>query len=131
MRSTHNTIRALAIGIGLTLLVITGTAAMLAVFSGPAPATDIYRRFAITPTFAPTTHQATGHDTVLYEPVVLANGRVQWVLTEEPDTSSIYSGAARTVSYTLVVKPTGLSLAVKNCDRSTNNAYNIACNLVS
>jgi hypothetical protein len=128
MRSTHNTIHALAIGIGLTLLVITGTAAMMAAFSGPAPTTDIYRRVAITPAFEPTTHQATGHDTVLYQPVVLANGRVQWVLTEEADTSS---DTDRTVSYTLVVKPAGLSKAVKNCNRSANNAYDIACNLVS
>lgn len=130
MRSTHNTIRALAIGIGLTLLVITGTAAMMAAFASPAPATDIYRRVAITPTFEPITHQATGQDTVLYEPVVLANGRVQWVLTEAPDTASIYADAARTVSYTLVVKPAGLSKAVKNCNRSTSNAYDIACHLV-
>lgn len=131
MRSTHNTIRALAIGIGLTLLVITGTAAMMAVFSGPAPTTDIYRRVAITPAFEPATHQATGHDTVLYEPVVLANGRVQWVLIDEPDSASIYAGPARSVSYTLVVKPAGLSKAVKNCNRSSRNAYDIACNLVS
>lgn len=117
-------------GIGLTLLVITGTAAMMAVFSGPAPATDIYRRVAITPTFEPTTHQVTGQDTVLYEPVVLADGRVQWVLSEAPDTASIYADAARTVSYTLVIKPAGLSKAVKNCNRLTSTTYDIACNLV-
>ncbi|MES2953822.1 MAG: hypothetical protein V4711_00135 [Pseudomonadota bacterium] len=131
MRSTHNTIRALAIGIGLTLLVITGTAAMMAAFSGPAPATDIYRRVAITPPLDATTHQATGHDSVLYERVVLADGRVQWVLTQEPATSSIYSGTATSLSYTLVAKPAGLSKAVKNCNRSADNAYDIACNLVS
>ncbi|GAB3470726.1 hypothetical protein GCM10011496_04440 [Polaromonas eurypsychrophila] len=131
MRSTHNTIRALVIGIGLTLLVITGTAAVMAAFSAPAPATHIYRRVAVTAPLPPTTHQAIGHDTVLYEPVVLVNGRVQWVLSGEPDSSSIYSSAARTVSYTLVVKPTGLSKAVKNCSPPTNHAYDIACNLVS
>ncbi len=131
MRSTHNTIRALAIGIGLTLLVITGTAAMMAAFSGPPPATDIYRRVAVTPSFEPATHQATGHDSVLYQPVTLANGRTQWVLTEAPATSPSYSGAVTNVSYTLVVKPAGLSKAVKNCNRSSRNAYDIACNLVS
>lgn len=130
MRSTHNTIRALAIGIGLTLLVITGTAAMMAAFSSPAPATDIYRRVAITPTVEQPTHQATAHDSVLYEPVVLADGRVQWVLTEAPATASISPDAVKTVSYALVVKPAGLSKAVKNCNRSTSNAYDIACNLV-
>ena len=130
MRSTHNTIRALALGIGLTLLVVTGTAAMLAVFSSPAPATTIHPRVAIAAPLPPTTPQAIGHDTVLYERVV-ANGRVQWVLTDEPDRSTIYSSAARNVSYTLVIKPSGLSKAVKNCNRSTSNAYDIACHLVS
>lgn len=151
MRSTHNTIRALVIGIGLTLLVITGTAAMMAAFSGTVPAPGMYRRVAISPTFEPAAYRATGHDTVLYERVVLADGRAQWMLTEEPGTSlstlpqgeepattvannttpSIYAGAARAVSYTLVVKPTGLSKAIKNCIHSTYDVYDIACTTVS
>ena len=155
MRSTHNTIRALAIGIGLTLLVVTGTAAMMAAFSGPSPAKDIYRRAAAAPVVESATHMATGHDTVLYERVVLADGRTQWVLTEEPDTSlatmarsansapaamlannnnsssTIYSGSVRAVSYTLVVKPSGLSKPVKSCSRSAYDAYDIACNTLS
>jgi hypothetical protein len=150
MRSTHNTIRAFVIAIGLTLLVVTGTAAMMAAFSTTPPATDVYRRVALTPTFEPATRVATGHDSVLYERVVLADGRVQWVLTEEPgtslatlaqqaapaaaqdnNTSGIFSGAARTVSYTLVVKPAGLSKAIKNCSRSAYVAYDIACNTLS
>lgn len=157
MRSTHNTIRALSIGIGLTLLVVTGTAAMMAAFSGPSPAKDIYRRAAVAPVVESATHMATGHDTVLYERVVLADGRTQWVLTEEPDTSlaimaksansapeatlannnnnnsspTIYSGSVRAVSYTLVVKPSGLSKPVKSCSRSAYDAYDIACNTLS
>ena len=150
MRSTHNTIRALAIGIGLTLLVVTGTAAMMAAFSSPAPATDAYRRVAAAPAIETARHMATGHDTVLYERVVMADGRSQWVLVDEPatslavlarrgdpavltadHTSTIYSGAAPTVSYTLVVKPAGLSKAVKNCSRSTYGNYDIACSTVS
>ena len=130
MRSTHNTIRALAIGVGLTLLVVSGTAAMMAAFSGPTPATDIYRRVASTPSFEPATHQATAHDTVLYEPVVLANGRIQWVLTEAPNTATRDSGETRAVSYSLVPKPPGLSKAIKSCNRSANHAYDIACNRV-
>lgn len=151
MRSTHNTIRALALGLGLLLLVITGTAAMMAAFSSTPLTTDIYRRVAITPTFEPATHMATAHDTVLYERVVLPDGRVQWVLTGEPGTpfvtlaknseqstttaensmSPVYSGAAKTVSYTLVIKPAGLSKAVRNCSRSAHHAYDIACNTMS
>ncbi|MBA4326748.1 MAG: hypothetical protein C0428_00810 [Polaromonas sp.] len=150
MKSTHNTIRALAIGLVLTLLLVTGTAAMMAAFSTTPPATDIYRRVALTPLSEPATYMATGHDSVLYERVVLADGRVQWVLIDEPgvsvatlargqagvdvannNTPSIYSGAARTVSYTLVVKPAGLSKPLKNCNRSAYGAYDIACTTLS
>jgi hypothetical protein len=149
MKSTHNTIRALAISLGLTLLVVSGTAAMIAAFSAPPAATDIYRRVALAPISEPVTHMATGHDSVLYERVVLADGRVQWVLIDEPDislntlarrdagaemannnTAPIYSGAATTVSYTLVVKPPGLSKPLKNCTRSAYGAYDIACTTV-
>ncbi len=143
MRSTHNTIRALAIGLGLTLLVVTGTAAMMAVFSNPAPATDMYRRVAVTPTIDPVTHVATAHDSVLYERVILPDGRVQWVLTAGQDTGTVatslathaYStpriGDTGHVSYALAVKPAGLSKAVRNCSRSAYDAYDIACNTMS
>lgn len=150
MKSTHNTIRALAIGLGLTLLVVTGTAAMMAAFSTTPPATDIYRRVALAPVSEPATHMATGHDSVLYERVVLADGRTQWVLIDEPETSlstlakadsgaavannntaAMYSGAVKTVSYTLVVKPAGLSKPLKNCNRSAYGAYDIACTTMS
>lgn len=145
MKSRHNTLRALAIGLGLTLLVVTGTAAMMAAFSGPPPATDIYRRLANTPVSEPVTAMATAHDSVLYERVVLADGKVQWVLIEAPGAtlatrseaaltlanskaSPAYSDTARPVSYTLVIKPTGLSKSVTNCSRSAYGAYDIACN---
>lgn len=154
MRSTHNTIRAWALGLGLTLLVVTGTAAMMAAFSASPPATDIYRRIAITPNVEPATHMATGHDSVLYERVMLPDGRVQWVLTEAPSTSTfalgtlansseraatminnntapVYLGAVNTVSYTLVVKPVGLSKAIRNCSRAAYHAYDLACNTMS
>jgi hypothetical protein len=149
MRSTHNTIRALAIGIGLTLLVITGTASMMAAFASPAPATDIYRRAVATPAYEPARHLVTAHDTVLYQRVLMPDGRTQWVLIEEPSTSlaamprrddatssaentaSVYPTQAQTVSYTLVVKPAGLSKTVKNCSRSAYDVYDIACNTVS
>lgn len=143
MRSRHNTIRAFAIGLALTLLVVTGTAAMMAAFSSTPPATDIYRRIAAAP--EPASLMATGHDSVLYERVVLADGRVQWVLVDEPvttlalrsdtpvtasnnNTSALYAGTAKTVSYTLVVKPAGLSKPVTHCSRSAYGAYDIACN---
>ena len=91
---------------------------------------------------------ATGHDSVLYERVVLADGQVQWVLIDEPLTSlstlarsteaagpvanntspNIYAGASRTVSYTLVVKPSGLSKPVNHCNRTAYGTYDIACN---
>jgi hypothetical protein len=149
MKSTHNTIRALAIGLGLTLLVVTGTAAMMAAFSSSPPATDIYRR-AATVSLEPARHMATGHDSVLYERVVMADGRVQWVMIEEPgtalttlarrdaatavannNTAPAYSGAAKTVTYTLGVKPPGLSKPLKNCNRSPYGAYDIACTTMS
>lgn len=142
MRSTHNTIRALAIGLVLTLLVVTGTAAMMAAFSSTPPATDIYRRAAVTP--EPASMMATGHDSVLYERVVLVDGRVQWVLIDEPATTlarsaeaptaainttpALHTSAVKTISYTLVVKPAGLSKPVTNCARSAHGAYDIACN---
>lgn len=143
MKSTHNTIRAWAIGLGLTLLVVTGTAAMMAAFSSSPPATDIYRRAAVSA--APAPLMATGHDSVLYERVVLADGRVQWVLVDEPattlatssdapvtvadsNTSARYAGTDKAVSYTLVVKPVGLSKPVISCSRSAYGAYDIACN---
>jgi hypothetical protein len=145
MKSTHNTIRAFAIALGLTLLAVTGTAAMMAAFSLAPPATDIYRRVAITPTPEPAPAMATGHDSVLYERVMLADGRVQWVLIEEPVTTlaarrdaplavasnssaQLAGSAAKPVSYSLVVKPTGLSKSVTNCNRSAYGAYDIACN---
>ncbi len=145
MRSRHNTIRAFAIGLGLTLLVVTGTAAMMAAFSPAAPATDIYRRVAATPASEPATLIATGHDSVLYERVVLADGRVQWVLIDEPATtlakasegaalvaannsSALYADIGKAISYTLVVKPAGLSKPVTHCSRSAYGAYDIACN---
>jgi hypothetical protein len=143
MKSTHNTIRALALGLGLTLLVVTGTAAMMAAFASSPPATDIYRRFATTtvPEAAPL--MATAHDSVLYERVVLADGRVQWVLIEEPGTTLAKSSealpavathtpsetvSASSFSYVLAVKPAGLSKAVTDCRHSAYGVYDIACN---
>lgn len=148
MRSTHNTIRALAIGIGLTVLVVTATAAMMAVLYSPIPANDVYRTVSATPVVQPARYEGTHHDSLLYERVVTADGRTQWVLTEEPGTSlaalprrddfaaadhppSIYTGAAKTVSYTLVAKPAGLSKTIKSCSSSTYDAYDIACNSLS
>lgn len=131
MRSRHNTIRAVAIGLGLTLLVVTGTAAMMAAFSSIKPATDIYRRVAVAP--EPALLLATGHDSVLYERTMLADGRVQWVLVEPPineankTASALYASTAKPVSYTLVVKPAGLSKPVSNCSRSAYGAYDLAC----
>ena len=144
MRSRHHTIRAVAIALGLALLVVTGTAAMMAAFSPTPAATDIYRRAAVDPAdqFAPT---AGGHDSLLYERVVLPGGRVQWVLVNDAGTSwslatnpatatlaetagsSLELGAVSPFSYTLVAKPFGLSKAVTECTRSAYGAYDIAC----
>jgi hypothetical protein len=151
MKSTHNTLRALAVGIALTLLVITGTAAMMAAFSGPSRATDMYRSAVVAPIADPVKHMVTGHDSVLYHRVVLADGRAQWVLTEERQTSlaaptrgseaqvllaetdevSAAPAGIRPASYTLGVKPSGLSKPVKDCGRSAYSAYDIACNTLS
>ncbi|MDO9359887.1 MAG: hypothetical protein Q7T70_12940 [Polaromonas sp.] len=153
MKSTHNTIRAMAIGIGLTLLVVTGTAAMMAAFSAPPPVTDMYRRVAIEPVYQPVQPTAfPGHDNLLYERVTLADGTQQWMLTGESTTSltnmaqqrghdeveavagnstpandSIYAGGVKTVSYTLLAKPAGLNKILKNCNGSSVDAYALAC----
>jgi len=42
MRNTHHMFRAISLAIGLTLLVVTGTAAMIAAFSGPASTPRAY-----------------------------------------------------------------------------------------
>lgn len=151
MKSTHNTIRAMAVGIGLTLLVVSGTAAMMAAFSGQPPVTDMYRRVAIEPVYQPVQPTTTaGHDNLLYERVTLADGTHQWMLTGESATSlthmaqqrgddevepvataaqsdSIYAGGVNTVSYTLVAKPAGLNKTLKSCNRSAHDAYDLAC----
>lgn len=84
MKSTHNIIRALSIGIGLTLLLVTGTAAMIGIFSGPLQTFSLFHPVAITPVQL-AAQQQPGSDSLLYERVAHNNGGYQWVLIDEPD----------------------------------------------
>lgn len=149
MRSTHSILfRTLSLGIGLALLVVTGTAAMIGVFSSPLPAHDLYRPVAIAPLHE-VAQQPMGSDTLLYERVAGSDGSHQWVMTEEPSTnlaqrsntdtsegltSVVDASGFQNVSYTLLAKPTGLSKTIKNCSRvstgarsKTYDAYDISC----
>ena len=85
MKSTHNIIRALSIGIGLTLLLVTGTAAMIGIFSGPLQTSSLFHPVAITPVQLAAAQQPPGSDSLLYERVAHSNGGYQWVLIDEPD----------------------------------------------
>jgi hypothetical protein len=130
MKSIHNKFRALGLGMGLALLMVTGTATLMAAFSSAAPAANLYRPVTATPALHPAQH-AQGDDTLFYERIVGYDGSHQWVLTAEPDARpahtgpSIYAGSPTPVSYTLLAKPAGLNKAMRNCSRP--RVYDIVC----
>jgi hypothetical protein len=132
MKSTHNMFRALSLGLGLTLLMITGTAAMMAVFSSPLPNTPLYRPVVIAPTPDPSTQQAMekdGKNAVLDERWVRADEVAPTSQALADTTQSIYAGGAQNISYTLRLKPAGLNKAPKSCVRTS--AYDISCHTLS
>jgi hypothetical protein len=134
MQTTHNTFRAWGNAIGLSLLLATGTAALMGLLSGPAPGGN--RPLDLGAAHR-TAAQPPGSDTLLYERVARSNGSYQWVLTAESGAALRTPVAAglQNVSYTLLARPAGLKKVVKNCNTysaasraMTYDAYDIACN---
>ena len=141
MRNTHHMFRAISLAIGLALLVVTGTAAMMAAFSGPASAPRAYGAndqpvvLASLPAAAQALSPA-GDDHVLYQRVARADGTQAWELTPAPPTTLAQEHRSSAVvamrpaltpdtpgftrvSYSLQAKPGGFSKTLKSCN---NNA---------
>ncbi|MDP2450806.1 MAG: hypothetical protein Q8M93_04255 [Polaromonas sp.] len=140
MRNTHHMFRAISLTIGLTLLVVTGTAAMIAAFSGPASAPRAYgvndQPVLLAP--LPDVAQAlslAGDDHLLYQRVARADGTWVWELTPAPKatlaqetrssavlamhpTLTLDAAGFSRVSYSLQAKPGGFSKTLKNCNNS-------------
>lgn len=136
MKSTHHVFRAVSLAIGLALLVVTGTAAMIGAFS-PVSTPGLYGPLSAAPATETVRHE--GEDSLLYTRMARADGSYHWVLTEEPAATLASAPPARgpmlaNVSYTLVAKPAGLNKLMKNCSVASNNgkskpyaAYDLAC----
>ncbi|MDO8371644.1 MAG: hypothetical protein Q7T39_06900 [Polaromonas sp.] len=141
MRNTHHMFRAISLAIGLTLLVVTGTAAMMAAFSGPASAPRTYGAYDQPVVLAPLPAAAqalspAGDDHLLYQRVARADGTQAWELTPAPQTTlaqenrssavvamrptlTLNTPGFSRVSYSLQAKPGGFSKTLKSCN---NNA---------
>jgi hypothetical protein len=147
MKKMHHTFRVISLGIGLALLVVTGTAAMIGAFSGPVSAPGLYPPVVIAPA-AGALPPHSGDDSVLYERVARSDGSHRWVLTQEPASSGIQPGDREAlaavaapdanlqqVSFALPAKPAGFSKAPKTCTspaHGSNKAkafstYDISC----
>lgn len=141
MKSTHHTIRAISLGIGLALLVVSGTAAMIGAFSAPLSTlqSGLYTPVAISPAGDTLSHS--GDDSLLYERVARGDGSSQWVLVAEPSVAVAGNTAhgLRPVSYALQGKPAGLNKVLKNCNSlqtngtksKANGAYDLSCTALS
>ncbi|MEO8020764.1 hypothetical protein [Polaromonas sp.] len=148
MKKMRHTFRVISLGLGLALLVVTGTAAMIGAFSGPALDPGLYPPVAIGP--AAGSHPPhSSDDSVLYERVARSDGSHLWVLTEESPLGGAQPGARETlaattapvaglqqVSYALQAKPAGFSRAPKNCTstsqgsskpKALSSSYDISC----
>ncbi|OOG39087.1 hypothetical protein [Polaromonas sp. A23] len=138
MKSTHHTFRVISVGIGLALLVVSGTAAMIATFSGPISAPSAYVPHAAAPAPASGVFHH-GDDSLLYERVARSDGSTQWVLINEPAVSvaSLMLSGERLqpINYVLQGKPSGLNKVLKNCNIGADNgtkpkavdAYDLSC----
>lgn len=148
MKKVRHTFRVISLGIGLALLVVTGTAAMIGALSGPVFDPGLYPPVVIGP--ATGTHPThSGDDRVLYERVARSDGTHLWVLTPEPSSSGAQPDERETladaaapvaglqqVSYALQAKPAGFSRAPKNCTgaahgsgkpKALSSSYDISC----
>lgn len=147
MKKMHHTFRVISLGIGLALLVVTGTAAMIGAFSGPVSAPSPYPPVVASPA-AGALPAHLGEDSVLYERVARSDGSHQWVLTQAPAVSDTQSSerevlaaaaapapALQQVSYALQTKSAGFSKVQKTCTSAALSgnkpkafsAYDISC----
>lgn len=157
MRNTHHMFRAISLAIGLALLVVTGTAAMIAAFSGPALTPRAYGAYDQPVVLAPLPDAAqalspAGDGHVLYQRVARADGTQAWELTPAPQTTLAQENRNSAVvalrhtanvpgfshvSYSLQAKPGGFSKPLKSCNNGavtgpgskskTLAAYDISC----
>ncbi len=153
MKSTHHLFRVASLAIGLALLMVTGTAAMIGTLSKPLPNSQagLHYPVGVQPAADTAATNTADADTLLYQRVVRSDGSVQWALVEEPsttlalrgntdtpaaDNALVISGAGlQRANYMLSAKPAGLNKAVKNCGASGARAsaayvYDIRCNTV-
>lgn len=156
MRNTHPMFRAISLAIGLALLVVTGTAAMIAAFSGPASTPRAYGAYDQPVVLAPLPAAAqalslAGDDHLLYQRVARADGTQEWELTPAPPTTLAQENGSSAVvamrlaldapgfsriSYSLQARPGGFSKPLKSCSSAltgqgskpkTLAAYDISC----
>ena len=156
MRNTHHMFRAISLAIGLALLVVTGTAAMIAAFSGPASTPRAYGAYDQPVVLAPLPAAAralslAGDDHLLYQRVARADGTQEWELTPAPPTTLAQENSSSAVlamrptldapgfsrvSYSLQARPGGFSKPLKSCSSAltgqgskpkTLAAYDISC----
>ena len=150
MKSTHNKLRALGKSLGLALLLVTGTAALMSAFSSqtsPVTPNGVYRPAAATPALKAV--QQTASDSLLYQHITQTDGSKRWVLLEDTqalafapasrdilmaDSPASDTAKLSRVSYTLQAKPAGWNRVLKNCSlaevgkpHGAAAAYDIAC----
>ena len=150
MKSTHNQLHALAKGLALAFLLVTGAAIMRGVFSSSTPVDRSGGIFPVSALAAsPRAAQQSSDDSVLYQRITHTNGSQSWILLEEAQALA-YSPASRDllmaespgsdtgsisrVSYVLQAKPAGWQKVLKNCAEIESGkpmgaaaAYSIAC----
>ena len=150
MKSTHNQLHALAKGLALAFLLVTGTATMMGVFSSTTPVDRSGSVFPVSAVAAsPRAAQKPSDDSVLYQRITHTNGSQSWVMLEESQALAFSpasrdllmaespgsdTGSISRVSYVLQAKPAGWQKALKNCAEIESGkpmgaaaAYNIAC----
>ncbi len=155
MKSTHHMFRVASLAVGLALLMVTGTAAMIGTFSAPlASAVHASLNHPVgSSTAAEATMTTAAADTLLYQRVIRSDGSAQWVMVEEPSTTlalrsnpdtatasslAISGSGLQRANYILSAKPAGLNKAVKSCGSngkpsraSASDVYDILCNTMS
>lgn len=150
MKSTHNQLHALAKGLALAFLLVTGAATMMGVFSSTTPVDRSGGIFPVSAVAASSmSAQQPSDDSVLYQRITQTNGSRSWVLLEEAQALAFYpasrdllmaesptsdTGSISRVSYVLQAKPAGWEKVLKNCAQIESGkpigsaaAYNIAC----
>ncbi len=150
MKSTHHLFRVISVALGLTLLMVTGTAAMIGTFSKPlTPPMQAGLYIPADPVLPAQVAEQSTDDTLLYQRVARGDGSYQWVLTEEPPTVLAARLASRQMatalvgdapgiykaSYALPGKPLGLSKVLKDCTiygtrLGAPSPYDLSCNSV-